>query len=398
MGLEHTDQLLNYINNPHQKLTFIHIAGTNGKGSTAAHLNSILQECDYKVGLYTSPHLVSFNERIRINGEPVNNDYIISFLDSIQEKINTLESTFFEVTTAMAFNYFHANDVDIAIVETGLGGRLDSTNVIKPALTIMTTISMDHMDILGNNIVEIAKEKAGIIKRNIPLVTTNQKKNVLNVLKNTAKFKNASIRISEKPLNVKVNKEGTAFNIFNNDFFTPMLGMHQAENASLAITSLKHFKKNITNETIAKGLLNVYWPGRLQVIAKNIYYDVAHNEQSIRSVLKNLTLLFPNKNILGLFCIKSDKELFQAGYEMKNKFKTLFVTTSKTGLLMETKKLSKKLNEIGIDNKPIKCIGSGIRKIKKLITKNDIGLVFGSHYIAEELFYEVEISFDTGII
>ena len=181
MGLEHTFSLLDFLKNPQESIKIIHIAGTNGKGSTGATIYSILRAYGYKVGLYTSPHLINFNERIRINGIPITNDEILSFMRYVQPSIENIQSTFFEVTTAMAFNHFNNNDVDVAIIETGLGGRLDSTNVANPVLTVMTPISFDHMDILGDTIKKIAAEKAGIIKDGIPLVTAKQLKTDFNI-------------------------------------------------------------------------------------------------------------------------------------------------------------------------------------------------------------------------
>ena len=178
MGLNHTSLLLKFLKNPQDNFKIIHVAGTNGKGSTAAIINSILISNSHKVGLYTSPHLINFNERIRINGVTITDEEIMSFMKHVEPAINEIKSTFFEVTTAMAFHHFNTNDVDIAIIETGLGGRLDSTNVVNPSLTVMTPISLDHRDILGDTIEKIAKEKAGIIKKGVPLVTVNQVNNV----------------------------------------------------------------------------------------------------------------------------------------------------------------------------------------------------------------------------
>ncbi|HIA94977.1 MAG TPA: bifunctional folylpolyglutamate synthase/dihydrofolate synthase, partial [Candidatus Marinimicrobia bacterium] len=161
LGLEHTSALLKSIGNPHNELKFIHVAGTNGKGSTCAMIANILRSKGKNVGLFTSPHLVRFNERIRVNGNPISDDEIIHFMEKANPHIEKIESTFFEATTAMAFDYFRNQKVDIAIIETGLGGRLDSTNVINPHLTVITPISMDHMDILGQDLNTIAKEKAG---------------------------------------------------------------------------------------------------------------------------------------------------------------------------------------------------------------------------------------------
>ena len=171
VGLEHTEELLDNIGNPHSYLKFIHIAGTNGKGSTCAILNKILIEHGMVVGLYTSPHLIRFNERIQVNNEKIPDADIALFMNHYINQIKNIQTTFFETTTAMAFDYFNNKSVDIAIIETGLGGRLDSTNVISPTICGISSVSLDHMDILGDTIQKIAAEKAGIIKDNIPIVT-----------------------------------------------------------------------------------------------------------------------------------------------------------------------------------------------------------------------------------
>ena len=228
LGLEHTVQLLNFLGNPHKKLTLIHIAGTNGKGSTCAHLQTILRGHGYKAGLYTSPHLIKFNERIRINGTPISDDEIIFFMRSIDSAINKIDSTFFEVTTAMALNHFNEYNVDVAIIETGLGGRLDSTNVIKPNLTMMTPISMDHMEILGDSIEKIAKEKSGIIKDGVVLITAEQNKVVADILLSKASEKNTSFIIVDMPSNISIRSRGTDFILNNQNYNTPLIGKVQA--------------------------------------------------------------------------------------------------------------------------------------------------------------------------
>ena len=182
LGLEHTFRLLDFIGNPQDDLTMVHVAGTNGKGSTCAMIASILHASGKNVGLYTSPHLIRFNERIRINGYPIPDKQIITFMKKVGPVVQEIESTFFETTTAMAFDYFQQQKVDVAVIETGLGGRLDSTNVIKPKVTVISHISMDHMDILGKDIEKIANEKAGIIKNNVPLIIAEQTPKVKNIL------------------------------------------------------------------------------------------------------------------------------------------------------------------------------------------------------------------------
>ena len=398
MGLSHTSRLLKFLNNPQDNFKTIHIAGTNGKGSTAAIISSILIANSYKVGLYTSPHLINFNERIRVNGVTITDAEIISFMKHAGPVINEIKSTFFEVTTAMAFYHFDNNNVDIAIIETGLGGRLDSTNVVNPSLTVMAPISLDHRDILGDTIEKIAKEKAGIIKRGVPLITANQVYNVSKILEKTVKEKKSVMHVCSNPESVKLSSGGTSFEVNGNNFNTSLIGEHQAQNAALAIAAIKLFNSNISYETIDKGLRNVCWPGRLQLVADKTYYDVAHNENGVKSVLDNLNRMFPTSKFYGLLCLKGDKEIDCIAQSIKSQFEMLFVSTSKDGLLMEPKKLSKKLHSLKVINFPSNDISSSISKIKKVRKPEDVILIFGSHYIANEIFSEFEISFDTELI
>jgi len=398
MGLEHTFSLLEFLKNPQESIKVIHIAGTNGKGSTGATIYSILRAYGYKVGLYTSPHLINFNERIRINGIPITNDEILSFMRYIQPSIENIQSTFFEVTTAMAFNHFNSNDVDVAIIETGLGGRLDSTNVVNPVLTVMTPISFDHMDILGDTIKKIASEKAGIIKEGIPLVTAKQLKTVFNILKRKTDEKKTTIDISPTPIGVQLDLNGTHFTFQNRIFTTSLIGNHQADNASLAISAVRKFVPQISYVTIEKGLKNIYWPGRLQLVYDRTYYDVAHNEDSILKVLDTLNTIYPNSDFYGIFCLKGDKDLKHFAKHIKSQFEILFVTSSQDGLLLGAKELSGKLDQLDIMNRPLNNLGLCIKKINKLRKPNDVTLIFGTHYIAKEVFSEFEISFDSGLI
>ena len=309
VGLDHTIQLLNRCGNPHNKLKTIHIAGTNGKGSTAAILQSILRTAGLKVGLYTSPHLVSFNERIRVNGSPISNDFIIDFMKKFNDDINEIESTFFETTTVLSLCYFYFKKVDVAIIETGLGGRLDSTNVLNPNLSIITSIDIDHQNILGNTIEEIANEKAGIIKKNTPLITFKQPKKILDILRNRAKTLNAKIEIVVDPQKIVVDNFSTKFVINNKTFSIPLIGEHQAYNAALAIRSSNIFMGPLSYQMIKDGVKNTVWPGRFQLLNNKltIFYDVAHNSAGINTIRSTLNSLNALEKI-GLIILKEDNK------------------------------------------------------------------------------------------
>ena len=263
LGLEHTHRLLKSLGNPQKDLVMIHVAGTNGKGSTCAYLESIFKASGKKVGLYTSPHLVRFNERIKVDGCSIKDSEIVAFLRLAKNDIIDIESTFFETTTAMALYHFNQCKVDLAIIETGLGGRLDSTNVIKPMLSIITRISLDHMDILGDNLTSIAKEKAGIIKNKTPVVIAQQALEVEKVLYNISKEKNTSLIKVETPKHITLKPSGTEFEYKNKSYYSPLIGRHQAFNAVLAVECVKQFFKTISEKSIEDGLKNVLWRGAI---------------------------------------------------------------------------------------------------------------------------------------
>ena len=271
-----------HLKNPHTEFKSIHIAGTNGKGSTAHMLASILQESGKKVGLYTSPHLKDFRERIRINGEMIAQKEVVTFVKENQVFFEKMELSFFEFTVAMAFNYFAKQKVDIAIIETGLGGRLDSTNIINPELAIITNISLDHTNLLGDTIEKIATEKAGIIKNETPVIIGRRQKETTSIFKNITKEKNANL-IYASP---------------QKGYTSDLKGEYQKENINTVITAIKQLQKQgwaITDDDIEQGLLktaaNTQLLGRWQTLSSNpqIICDTAHNEDGIKEIANQLS-------------------------------------------------------------------------------------------------------------
>jgi dihydrofolate synthase / folylpolyglutamate synthase len=270
-----------HLENPHTQYKSIHIAGTNGKGSTAHMLASILQESGKKVGLYTSPHLKDFRERIKINGDMIAQKQVVTFVKGNLIFFEKMELSFFEFTVAMAFDYFAKQKVDIAIIETGLGGRLDSTNIINPELAIITNISLDHTNLLGNTIEKIAKEKAGIIKNETPVIIGRRQKETTSIFKNIAKEKNANLIYAST----------------QKCYTSDLKGEYQKENINTVITAIKQLQKQgwaITENNIEQGLLetvaNTQLLGRWQTLSSNpqIICDTAHNEDGIKEITKQL--------------------------------------------------------------------------------------------------------------
>ncbi len=301
--LSNTLKLSAHLNHPEQKFKSIHVAGTNGKGSTSHMLASILQEAGYKVGLYTSPHLKDFRERIRINGQVISKQFVIDFIKRNKAFLESNNLSFFEMTVGMAFDYFAKQKVDIAIIEVGLGGRLDSTNIITPELSVITNIGFDHMQFLGTTLPEIALEKAGIIKPNIPVVIGETQPETENVFKNKAKENNSKIYFADQLVEEVLESD--------------LKGTYQEYNKKTVIQSVTVLRKlgyNISNSNLKKGLLNVVknsgLQGRWQVLQQEpkIVCDTAHNKEGLSYTMQQLQAESYN-NLHIVFGVVSDKDL-----------------------------------------------------------------------------------------
>ena len=401
IGLEHSFKLMEHLGNPQHSFQSIHVAGTNGKGSTCAHIASILKCAHYRVGLYTSPHLVNFNERIRVNGIPISDECIVEFISSTQKVLEKIEATFFEATTALALWYFDKTNVDVAVIETGLGGRLDSTNIIKSTQTIITQVAIDHSEILGNTIEKIAFEKGGIIKNNTPLLLADQKPVVKTILLKIANEKKAPV-FTVKNFRLKIIPKldvSTYFHINGCTFWSPLQGNHQAKNAALSILSVNQFDPEISIETIQKGLSCVSWPGRLQKMDKKnpIFYDVAHNAHGITTILEMFQNNWSGKPV-GVFALKAEKNINFISKSIQNSFSNLYVTTIPASNLLTTNILSQELIKNGIKCTIANDINSALAMMKEQVNKDKPGLIFGSHYIAKAVFNFFSFSFDKGTI
>jgi len=318
LGLDTIRAILNGLDNPQNKFLSIHIAGTNGKGSIASALSSIFNKAGYCVGLYTSPHLVKFNERIRIKGVPISDMEVLNAYEAVKDVFaGDREPTFFEYTTAMAFHEFARSKVDWAIVETGMGGRLDATNILKPRLSIISNISLEHRQYLGNTIAEITAEKGGIIKQGIPVVTGVKQKEAIEVLKNIAQKQEAPLFRLGEHFRVRKNKGSNTFSYVGTgstweNMKAGLQGNHQIENAALALAACEILNRHDTNfniEQIKEGLVKTDWPGRMEVVSQTPYVilDGAHNLMAARKLAKFISEnLAKNKTTL-LIGILNDK-------------------------------------------------------------------------------------------
>ena len=399
VGLEHTNELLKQCGNPHLGLKTIHIAGTNGKGSTAAMIQAILRGNGLKVGLYTSPHLIRFNERIRINGLPISDKSIIDFMTQFNSAIDEVEATFFEVTTVLALHYFSNQEVDVAVIETGLGGRLDSTNVIEPELTIITSVDLDHQHILGETLIDIAVEKAGIIKKQTPVLVASQAPQVIDVIRKKAQESNSPIIYCNNPQKIIIDHHSTCFELDKKKYSVPLIGAHQAINAGLAIRAVMHHLPDMKQKEIQSGLNNTKWFGRFQPLIKNlpIYYDVAHNPGGIRSIRTTLDTL-NSKVTNGIMVLKNDKDVDQIALGLDGLFNKLFVASIPESELMDEQSLFNALKAQNLNCNIIDSIEKGYTYLYDRALKGENGIIFGSHYVAESIFNYFEINFDNGSI
>ena len=330
--LKNITAILSALGNPQNKFKSIHIAGTNGKGATASFIASILMEHGLRVGLFTSPHILKFNERIRVNGKCIVNRYIKEFLNRNNKLIQKIKPSFFEVNTALAFEYFAKQMVDVAVVECGLGGRLDSTNILKPEVSVITQIGLDHMQFLGKTLISIAKEKIGIVKPDTPVIVSDNNESLKKLFTRSIRKKDFYY-LDDIALisNYKAGKNSINFDLNTitsgiSGILTPLLGKYQARNASAGIfAAVKYLQKNDIIPVIPKikkGIsrikINSGYKGRLEIIRKNgteYIFDISHNTEGIRSALQALG---KEKIDLVIFGIMEDKDYKGALKEILN--------------------------------------------------------------------------------
>lgn len=326
-GLERTHKLLEYLDNPEKNLKLIHIAGTNGKGSTTSMITEILMGAGYKVGMYTSPFIEEFEERIQINRNNIPKEILATLMDEIKIAVDKViedgynHPTEFEIITVLMLLYFKKENIDFGVIEVGLGGTLDSTNVITPILQVIASISFDHTNLLGNTLEEIAGEKAGIIKKEIPTVIYPQQEEALKVIKNKCLEMGSDLYIANNE-NLKfenvVNRDKPYQLLkYNNeiDILLPLLGEHQIINLSVAMKAIEVLNnRNITDisvGSIVKSIKNVTWKGRLEVLSNNPYVviDGAHNIQGIETLSRNIKKYFKYNNLYLILGILADKDV-----------------------------------------------------------------------------------------
>ncbi len=383
---------------PHKHYKCIHIAGTNGKGSVSHMLASVLQEVGYKTGLYTSPHLKDFRERIKVNGEMISQAWILEYMQNNLSYFQEQEASFFEMTVALAFDYFKAKQVDFAVIETGMGGRLDSTNIIQPELSIITNIGLDHTSFLGNSISQIAGEKAGIIKTGVPVVSGSHDQIANQVFKKTAKerntpivfakdtFKLHSLTLNQDQLELDYNFRGKTVSITSN-----LAGTYQSENISTVLTALsaKQTEWNITEANIEKGIRhttkNTGLLGRWQKLSDSpkCFCDVAHNTEGLTHVIKQIKSYKYDKLIVVLGVV-NDKNLEKILPLFPKEAHYIF-TEAKIPRALPAEALMKTAQNFELNGELIHDVNEAYSKAKSISSPNDFIFVGGSTFTVAEI-------------
>jgi dihydrofolate synthase/folylpolyglutamate synthase len=386
LNLDNTWSLCRFLHMPQERFPTVHIAGTNGKGSVSHLLASIFQEAGYKTGLYTSPHLKDFRERIKIDGKLIAPEQVVETVKLLQPLINEIEPSFFEVTVAMAFHHFAKEEVDIAIIETGLGGRLDSTNVIHPLLSIITNIGLDHVNILGTTHESIAKEKAGIIKPNVPVIIGSTQEKTKDVFLETAKRNESEITFADFICESKITNQQP------DSFETPLSGVYQQENIRtvfLACKKLKELGWNINDQSLQRGIkqviTNTGFHGRWEVIQKKpvVVLDVAHNKEGMGQVLEQIAR-FSFKRIFMVVGLSSDKDV----EGILNLLPTHFIygfTQANLPRALPKEHLAQKAHARGLNGIVFEDVNEGLQHFRKIAHAEDLIVVCGSIFVVGEV-------------
>ncbi len=394
--LTNTLALCEVLGNPQRKFKSIHVTGTNGKGSTSHMLASVLQSAGYKTGLYTSPHLKDFTERIKINGQQIGHSHVIDFVNRIKPHIETIQPSFFEITVAMAFDYFASQQIDVAVVEVGLGGRLDSTNIITPVLSVITNISFDHKDILGDTLEKIAFEKAGIIKNNVPVVISQRQANIENIFINKAKeyhapltFANDEFQITQSNTLFEVTKNGS---VYLSALSLPLKGNYQAKNLGGVLKSIEILNQNgfkINSEQLKTGLEKTVsqtgLKGRWQQLGANptIICDTGHNADGVQEVVTQINQQ-KFENLFIILGMVKDKEPDEV-LKLLPKQAHYYFCQASIPRAMDADLLKQAAGRFGLIGEVEKDVNQAISKAKAQAGENDFIFIGGSTFVVAEI-------------
>jgi dihydrofolate synthase / folylpolyglutamate synthase len=403
--------ILRFLNNPQKNYHTIHVAGTNGKGSTATYIESILRKAGFNTGIFTSPHLVRFNERICVNGEPISDQKVVEAYEAVHAvDLGKRKATFFEINTAMAFYHFSREKVDWAIIETGMGGRFDATNVIRPVVSVITNLSIEHTDYLGHTIKDLAKEKGGIIKATTPVVTAVSQPSGIGVIKQIAKDNGAPLFQFKNDFSIRKNPQKTTYlyrglHQTYRDILKPLPGDHQRENLSLALATCElvfsKFQQNdpryILSPTLVKeGLAIAKWPGRLEVIMEKplVILDGAHNLKAAQLLGKYLGQSLSSRKLTLVVGILDDKPFEEMLKYLVPFAQRIIITRAKNDRSLETSVLKSAIEKI--TDKKIEIIEDVQTAVTHAISScsdNDAVCIAGSLYVAGEAKAKFNVDF-----
>ena len=387
LGLTNTTELLNRLGNPQNSFRKIHVAGTDGKGSTCAMMASILKESGFRTGLYTSPHIIEFNERISVDGKNISDGDVrtlVSVIIPIVEDMRKdgMQCTFFEVVTAMAFLYFRENDVDYAVVEVGMGGRFDATNVITPDVSVITTISMEHTEYLGDTIEKIATEKAGIIKERVPVITNNEG-TPYDVIFKKALEKGAQLFKVPDPQSITVTQDSTSFTYKGNEYKLGIPGKYQAYNACMAIEAMSQmpYSSKVVPH-IRDGLMKTRWPCRMQKLDDlPIILDVTHTKVGSKALAENIAEIYGKVTIV--FGVLSDKDISGIAENLSSIASKIIITKPiserSADLRVVKKAVKEKIGDVTVEKDIYKAFDLGME-----MRGDEMLLITGSFIMAED--------------
>ena len=404
-NLDRIFALMEELGDPQEKYPIIHVAGTKGKGSVSALCASALKAAGYRTGLYTSPHLWDYVERIQINGEPISHEHLIELVEEVKPAVAKIPKlTTFEITTALGLLAFAKNDVNAAVIEVGLGGRLDATNIVTPKVSVITSLSYDHMAVLGNTLAQIAGEKAGIIKEEIPVVSAPQTEEALQVLERIAKEKNSQFILVGKDVKFErltSSLDGQSLKIFalsgesdsersrsaDVELVIPLLGAHQIENAAIAYATLKASGIPISEEAIQLGFSQVKWPARFEVLRREppVVIDSAHNRDSARRLRETLDEYFPKRTVILVFCALEDKDISGILEELKPRLERVVATRADHPRAPSAKWIAEQVKKVGIPVEAVTPTADALEQALELAGEQKVVLAAGSVAFAGEV-------------
>ena len=401
-GLERISEFCRKLGNPQRSYFVIHIAGTNGKGSVANMLASVLQQAGYQVGLYTSPHLTDFRERIRVNGEMISKQKIVNFISKHRKEMEEAELSFFEMTTALAFDYFAQSDVEVAVIETGLGGRLDATNIVIPAVSIITNVGLEHTDLLGDSLPKIAREKGGIIKKSIPVIVGERNSAYNLVLEDIAADKHSAITYAPEEFVCTKQYNEAEYQVFDmirtrdNQQYTlriPLLGEYQRQNVATVCAVADYLHENtplsISRRAFVEGLrdttLTTGFRGRWQRLSTDptVICDTAHNPHGIRLVAAQLEGIKEGK----LYCVMGfceDKDITEMLSYMPKDAHYIF-TRAESRRAATAESIAAIASALGLDFEYQPTVATAVERAKSLMTSSDTLFVGGSTFVVAEI-------------